>query len=79
MADFSTRYNVPVSTQEAFKKMLKENKFVVDEKRYAKIQPKINQELKAYLAQQKWQTDGFYYILNQDDKVVEKALEVIRK
>jgi len=78
MADFSTRYIVPASMQEAFKQMLKENKFVVDEKRYAKIQPKINQELKAYLAQQKWQTDGFYYILNQDDKVVEKALEVIR-
>jgi hypothetical protein len=63
----------------AFKDMLKDDKFVIDEKRYAKVENKINQEIKAYLAEQKWRTDGFYYILNEDDKVVGKALQVIAK
>jgi carboxyl-terminal processing protease len=78
LADFSANYHVPESMTIAFKDMLKEQKFTVDEQKYAKLQNKINEEIKAYLAQQKWQTDGFYYIINQDDKVVEKALEVIR-
>jgi carboxyl-terminal processing protease len=77
LADFSTRYTVSPAMEAAFKTALKEQKFMVDEKRYAKLETKINQQLKAYLAQQKWQTDGFYYILNQDDKVVRKALEVM--
>ncbi len=76
-ADFGSRFSVPPSMSAAFRETLKEQKFTVDEKRYLKLESKINQQIKAYLAQQKWQTDGFYYILNQDDKVVSKALEVM--
>jgi carboxyl-terminal processing protease len=77
LADFGARYQVSGATAEQFKATLKDLKLPVDEKRYAKLETKINQLLKAYLAKQKWQTDGFYYILNQDDKVVNKALEVM--
>jgi carboxyl-terminal processing protease len=79
LADFGTHYTVPATMSAAFKDMLKDDKFVIDEKRYAKVENKINQEIKAYLAEQKWRTDGFYYILNEDDKVVGKALQVIAK
>ena len=77
MADFSTGYKVNTDMEARFKQTLKELKFEIDEKRYAKLDLKVNQLLKAYLAKQKWQTDGFYYILNQDDKVVGKAIEVM--
>ena len=77
LADYGARFDVSGPMAEAFKESLKQQKFTIDEKRYAKIQAKVNQEIKAYLAQQKWHTDGLYYIINQDDKVVGKAMEVI--
>ena len=77
LADYGARFNVSGPMAEAFKESLKQQKFTIDEKRYTKIQSKVNQEIKAYLAQQKWHTDGLYYIINQDDKVVGKAMEVI--
>jgi hypothetical protein len=78
MADFNARFSISPAIETAFRGSLREQKFVIDEKRYAKVRDKINQELKAYFAQQKWQSDGLFYILNQNDKVVDKALEVIR-
>ena len=77
LADYGAHFSVSGPMAEAFKESLKQQKFKLDEKRYAKIQAKVNQEIKAYLAQQKWHTDGLYYIINQDDKVVGKAMEVI--
>jgi carboxyl-terminal processing protease len=74
---FGANYQVPAAFEAQFKEAIKEQKFIIDEKRYDKLEPNVNQLLKAYLAKQKWQTDGFYYILNQDDKVVNKALQVI--
>lgn len=62
-----------------FKSTLSKDSAKLDEKRFAKLGTKIDQLIKAYLAKQKWQTDGFYYILNQDDKVVAKALDVMKK
>lgn len=38
----------------------------------------IQRRLKAYLARYKWRNEGFYELLNTDDSVVKKALEVIR-
>lgn len=35
--------------------------------------------LKALVARNVWSNDAFYYILNQDDEVFSKALEVLRK
>ena len=48
--------------------------FKFEEKRYAKIAPKIRQFIKAYLAKQKWQSDGFYYILNSNDDMITKSI-----
>ena len=76
--DFNTHFAITPAEENAFKESLKEQKFLVDEKRYAKFRDKVNQELKAFFAQQKWQSDGLFYILNQNDKVVDKALETIR-
>ena len=39
----------------------------------------LQQRLKALLARYKWRNSGFYQVLNHDDIVVKKALEVIAK
>jgi carboxyl-terminal processing protease len=39
----------------------------------------VERRLKAYLARFIWRTEGFYEVLNQDDPVVEKAIQAIEK
>ncbi|MFN8277578.1 MAG: S41 family peptidase [Chitinophagales bacterium] len=39
----------------------------------------INQYVKAYMAKQKWRTDGFYYVLNEGDPVITAALKSFGK
>ncbi len=45
----------------------------------AKERELLEQRLKALLARYKWRNSGFYQVLNHNDPVVKKALEVIAK
>lgn len=45
-----------------------------DAKKDQAIQWKLKQQLKAFLAKQQWRSEGYYYITNQDDKVVKAAI-----
>ncbi len=40
---------------------------------------KLKQQLKAFLAKQQWRSEGYYYITNQDDKVVKTAITELSK
>ncbi len=42
------------------------------------IAAKLSTLLKAFLAKQIWRTDGFYYVLNDDDKMLKVALEKLK-
>ncbi len=42
------------------------------------IEPKLRLQLKAFLAKQIWRSNGYYYILNEDDKVVNTALQQLK-
>ena len=79
LQQYNSGFKVPASMRQEFRSTFSKDSIKLDDKRYDKLTSKIDQLIKAYLAKQKWQTDGFYYILNQDDKVVEKALEVMKK
>jgi len=35
-------------------------------------------EIRAYIARQQWKMNGFYYLINKEDKAVQKALSVIK-
>ena len=78
LSEYKQSYQIDVALSESFKELLKRQKFKMDEKRYGKLEGRVNEYLKAYLAKQKWQSDGFYYIINQDDKVMERALEIFK-
>ena len=79
LQQYNRGFTVPAAMRQEFRSTFSKDSIKLDDKRYDKLTSKIDQLIKAYLAKQKWQTDGFYYILNQDDKVVEKALEVMKK
>jgi carboxyl-terminal processing protease len=79
LEQYNSNFIVPTDMREQFKATLSKDSMKLDEKRYNKLGNKVDQLIKAYLAKQKWQTDGFYYILNQDDIVVEKAIETMKK
>jgi carboxyl-terminal processing protease len=57
----------------AFAAGLKKN-----EARQAKIGAKVKLNLKAFLAKQIWRMDGFYYIINSSDDVVETAINKMK-
>ncbi|MCW3125524.1 MAG: hypothetical protein JWO03_1182 [Bacteroidetes bacterium] len=79
LEQYNANYKVPAEMLAEFKATMSKDSAKLDEKRFAKLGNRVDQYIKAYLAKQKWQTDGFYYILNQDDKVVAKALEEMKK
>jgi carboxyl-terminal processing protease len=43
-----------------------------------RIAEKVKLSLKAFFAKQIWRMDGYYHIANSDDKVVNKAIEVLK-
>jgi carboxyl-terminal processing protease len=79
MQAFKAQYHVSPAMSSAFRQYLLDHKFKMDEARYAKVAHKTELLIKAYLAKQKWQSDGFYYMYNEDDKVMLRALETFTK
>lgn len=75
--EFAQHYQVSHTMEERFRQSLELQNFKIEEVRYVRLHAQIVQMLMAYLAKQKWQSDGYYYIINRDDKVVAKAMEVL--
>lgn len=46
-----------------------------DKAKDAKAEPKLKMFLEAFMAKQQWRLEGYYYIVNENDNVVKKALE----
>ena len=78
LAAYGSGYQVSPDMMSSFESNMTAQKFKMDEKRYAKVKIKVMQYLKAYFAKQKWQSDGFYFIVNQDDRVMAKAMDVFK-
>lgn len=76
--DFAKRYQ---SLDDAWDKLVAYAK--KDSINLTKISPTdqvaIRQRMKAYLARFRWRNQGFYEVLNANDKMVEKAMEVLSK
>ena len=46
---------------------------------WGKDRDALQKRLKALLARFKWRDEGFFEVLNTNDHVIDKALEVLRK
>ena len=71
-------FNVTPEMMAKFKKYVQGLDPKLNEVQFDKTQPKIARLMKAYFAKQKWQSDGFYYVENDDDKVIDAALNSMK-
>jgi carboxyl-terminal processing protease len=78
MYDFKQKFEVPSSLLENFKTYAVKNG-VTDEKKFGLYTKKIEDYIKAFYAKQKWKSDGYFMIANQNDKVIQKTLIEIKK
>jgi carboxyl-terminal processing protease len=80
-------------TEESFKKDFAVNQNLLDEfyqyadaeglkddkTRDKKVEDKLKLSLKAFLAKQTWRSDGYYYIINDNDAVIKTAVNTLEK
>ncbi len=50
-----------------------------DSRRFNKCKSLLSNRIKAYIARDLFQSEGFYTVLHKNDRVLEKAMEVIKK
>ncbi len=73
MYEFKQKFALPAETLTRFEEYASKNG-LKDHTKFQSCALKLNTLIKAYFAKQKWQSDAFYLIVNQDDKVVKAAL-----
>jgi carboxyl-terminal processing protease len=75
--DFRTKFNFTPDDLKAFFAKGESEGVKFNEEQFKKSEEEILLILKAYVAANMWQTSEFFQILNQNDKVIEKALRII--
>ena len=50
-----------------------------DEEEYEKSLPQIRRQMKALLARDLWDMNEYFQIINQDDEIVKKAMELLKE
>ncbi len=76
--DFGKQYTVTNEMVLEFYKYAESAGLKRNADKEAKTEAKLKLNLKAFLAKQLWRMDGFYYIINEDDKVVKAALDKLK-
>lgn len=76
-ADFDRSFTIPESLSQQLIAYGNESGAKYDEEEYRKSQPLIDLQLKALIARDIWDMNEYYYVINQDDPVVKKALELL--
>lgn len=77
VADFIKNYQVPEVVIEALRQYVISDGGGFPNQLKASEQQKIALQLKALFAREKWQTEGYYRVINSQDKVLNKAIEVL--
>jgi carboxyl-terminal processing protease len=75
--DFKTRFGFSPDDIKAFIKKGEDAGVVYNEAQYRVSESEILQVLKALVANNIWQTNEYFRILNENDPVINKALKVI--
>lgn len=76
-ADFEKDFVIPQSLSEQLLAYGKEAGVKYNEEEYKKSLPVINLQLKALIARDIWDMSEYYKIINQNDPVVQKALQLL--
>ena len=76
---FAKGFEVDDALMQTFRDFLQKSEVPIseNEQAYKKCQPELRRLLKAQIARQFFDTNGFYYILNQEDEMILKAIEAV--
>jgi carboxyl-terminal processing protease len=76
MYEYKQKYILPSEVMTRFREYAAKGE-LNDEAKFNFFYAKISLLIKAYFAKQKWQSDAFFLIANDDDKVMKAALKAI--
>lgn len=75
--DFITGYEAPNTVLEALQQYVRSEGGTIPALLKAADRQKITLQLKALFAREKWQTSGYYRVLNSQDQMLKKAVEAL--
>lgn len=75
--NFDDNFQVTDSMIEDFKNYAEKEKVKWNEEQYDRSAPLIKLQLKALIARNEWDMEAYYKVVMQDDKVVQKAVEIL--
>jgi carboxyl-terminal processing protease len=76
--EFKRNFNVSDAMLDEFYRYAIAAGLKPNEAKAKKVNGRIRMNLKAFIAKQIWRTDGYYYIINDDDNVIKAALDKLR-
>lgn len=79
VAAFTKNFVVSSGMFDEYRKTVKAELKILDDKQLTANKGLIETTMKAYFARQLWGNDGFYPIINKDDKTLQKAYQEILK
>lgn len=80
IVDFDKNFNISNEFYQTFLQYAYKNGVSSKNSIYAeKSKTYLELRLKAFLAKQQFQNDGFYFVMSKDDKMIEKALKTVEK
>ena len=74
---YNKKFKVDDAMMENMKKLAEEKGVSWDEEQYQRSEPWIKLRVKAIIAQNLWDVDKFYQVVLKEDKMIEKAVDVI--
>ncbi|HRN95505.1 MAG: S41 family peptidase [Chitinophagales bacterium] len=76
---FDAQFSVSDALFHQYLEFVKQHDPKVNMTKFEPYYPKVKQRLKAFLCRQRWQNEGYFYIMKDSDKDIKKALEVLEK
>jgi carboxyl-terminal processing protease len=76
---FKKRFEFVGNIEEQFLETIQEVGITLNDSEYAQSKNQIASEIKSFIARNIWQDAGFYPVLHQSDKTLQKAMELIEK
>ena len=78
MDDFKKNFEVSEAMVKDFYQYAEAAGLKRDKTREKQIDQRLKMNLKAFVAKQNWRMDGFYYIINEQDNVIAKAVQTLK-
>jgi carboxyl-terminal processing protease len=79
LTHFKSQFEVVGNIEEQFFANLNEVGIIFNESEYEQSKQEIASQIKAFIARNIWQDAGFFPVLHQSDKTLQKAMELIEK